>query len=97
MQGDSLEVYCQNKECGEPEVHSGIIGHHETARFRKMAYMGKKEVTAVALVAKYVLKKDTPPTGTYHLYQCPVCGARRVYHESGGLTQEVDPKVLDNQ
>ncbi len=95
MGGESLEVYCPNKECGEQEVRSGLAARQETMKFRRMAYMGKKEVNAAVAVAKRMLKKDTPPAGTYHYYQCPVCGARRVYHESGGLTREVDANVLD--
>ncbi|TAL27398.1 MAG: hypothetical protein EPN94_01530 [Nitrospirae bacterium] len=57
--------------------------------------MGKKEVKAAAAVAKYLLHKKAQPRGAYHLYQCPVCGSRRVFHESEGLTKEVDPKTID--
>jgi len=95
MRGDSLEVYCPNKECGEPEVHSDITGHHETPKYRRMNYMGKKEIKISAIVANYVLNKETRPKGTYHLYQCPVCGTRRAFHESEGLTKEVDAKIID--
>ncbi len=95
MGGESLEVYCPNKKCGEQEVHSDATARREIMKLRRMAYMGKKEVNPAAVIAKRILSKETPPSGTYHYYQCPVCGARRVYHESGGLTREVDPNVLD--
>jgi hypothetical protein len=95
MKGDSIEVYCQNKECGEPEVHKDIIGHHETMRYRRMNYMGSKEVRPAVVVVKHLLDKETPPSGTYFLYQCPVCGAKRAYHDSGGMIKEVDTKVID--
>jgi predicted RNA-binding Zn-ribbon protein involved in translation (DUF1610 family) len=94
MSGEKLEVYCPKKECGEQEVHSDFAARHETTKLRRMTYMGKKEINAASVIAKKILSKDTRPAGTYHYYQCPVCGGRRVYHESGGLTKEVDPDVL---
>ena len=95
MSGESLEVYCPNKACGEPEIHSDLTGHSETVKYRKMNYMGKKEVGAASVMAGYVLKKQPLPRGIYHLYQCPVCGSKRVFHESKGLTKEVDAKTID--
>lgn len=95
MKGESLEVYCQNKECGEPEVHKDIIGDHETKRYRRMNYMGSREVNPAVAAVKHLLARETPPSGMYFLYQCPVCGAKRAYHGSGGMVTEVDPKVID--
>ncbi len=90
MDAASLEVFCTNIQCGDSEVHADALSQHETRKYRKMSYMGSKEIKTVNVIANKLFNKPDPPQGMYHFYSCPVCGAKRVYSENKGLLAEVD-------
>jgi len=90
MDAEKLEVFCTNIQCGDPEVHAGTLTQHETRKYRRMSYMGSKEIKTVNVIANKLFNKPVPPQGKYHFYSCPVCGAKRVYHEANELFTEVD-------
>ena len=93
MKAEKMEVFCMDIECGDPEVHTGALAHHETRKCRRMNYMGSREISTAITVAKTLLKKAAPPQGKYHFYSCPVCGAERVFHGYKGLIDEVDKEA----
>lgn len=94
MDVEKLEVFCMNIQCGDPEVHAGALSQHETRKYRKMNYMGSKEINPVKVLAGTLFNKPVPPQGKYHFYSCPVCGAERVFHEAKDLINEVDKETV---
>ena len=93
MDAEKMEVFCTNIQCGDPEVHAGTLTQLETRKYRKMNYMGSKEISPVKVLTSTMLNKPVPQQGKYHFYSCPVCGAKRVFHETKGLITEVDPET----
>ena len=93
MDAEKLEVYCTNIKCGDPEVHADTLSQHETRKYRRMSYMGSKEIKTIKVIANTLFNKPVPPQGKYHFYSCPVCGAKRVYHEANELFTEVDKDI----
>jgi hypothetical protein len=90
MDAEKTEVFCENIQCGDPEVHTGGLVQHETRKYRRMNYMGSKEIKPVKVIANMLLSRPSLPKGQYHYYSCPVCGAERIFHEYKGLFTEID-------
>ena len=90
MDAEKMEVFCMNIQCGDPEVHTGGYVNTETRKYRRMSYMGKKEIKPAQVIVNTLLRRQVSPKGQYHFYSCPVCGAERYFHESNGLFTEID-------
>ena len=84
---ERIEVFCGGSECGDPVV-SGGINPVVTRTRRRMNHMGKMNVDGIG---KFLLmnaisvgagaNKFVVP-GEYHIFECPICSAKKVYHSS---------------
>ena len=90
MDPEKMEVFCTNIECGDTEVRPDLLSPTEARRYRRMTYMGKREIGPGRVVKGLLLNKPAPPPGRYHFFSCPVCGSKRAFHEYKGLVREVD-------
>lgn len=91
MDPETLEVFCPNPECGDPEVHMGTLVATSSRRYRRMNYMGKSKVGAGQYALRRFLGDEDKRLhiGVYHNYQCPVCGKCRQYLQQGDALFEV--------
>ena len=95
MDPSSLEIFCKNAQCGDPEIHTSMLAPSvESRRFRRMNYMGSANFGFGKRLLLGIISDENewrPPMGEYHLYQCPVCGAERFFVKRGDLLSEVVP------
>lgn len=96
MEAEKLEVFCKNPGCGDPEVHSGYISHHETRKYRRMNYMGKRDISIGRMLASFYISNKYEPSGQLYLFQCPVCGSNRVYNYYDGWLKELEPEFVEH-
>jgi len=73
INGATLEVFCNDRGCGEEEVIARRSVAAKSRGHRKMNYVGKES------------KKSTE----HYYYQCPVCGNKRMWEKKGDLLDEV--------
>ena len=86
MGNETIEVICARDECGDP-VSSGGINPVIMRKRRKMNHMSTLDATGFGTfvltnligIAKGANRGVSP--AKYHIYQCPVCSAQKVYRE----------------
>lgn len=95
MNPESLEVYCGNEKCGDPEVNTGVsVPSVQPRRYRRMNYMGKRRIGAArAFLSGLIMFQFDPsvhslPPGKYHVFQCSLCNRERIYREHGDQLTE---------
>jgi hypothetical protein len=90
MDPRTFEVFCSNLECGDPQVYPGGLMPLESRKHRRMNYMGKASKLRAVLSEQPLERHGTSIIGTYHRYQCPVCGRERIFWQFlGGSLSEV--------
>lgn len=96
MNPGSLEVYCSNEKCGDPEVETGVsVPTAQSRKQRRMNYKGKRRIgVGRAFLSSLVMFQFDPsvhslPPGKYHIFQCSACNRERIYREQGEQLTEV--------
>jgi hypothetical protein len=86
----SFVLRCPNSRCAQARVYSTGFVPLERMNYQRMRYAGSIQIGLLTRLFRSLFNlPDNLPTGTYHLYYCPVCREEALYTNKHGMMRQV--------